>query len=428
MKLRSDQTLKKEDINMLSLRQLYEHFGYVHYKMNKFEEYDLYAENKDFLAGDKIITFTDTNGKLLALKPDVTLSIVKNYNDIPGVVRKVYYNENIYRTSKSTKTYKEIMQMGLECIGDLDIYQIAEVLILAAASLATLSGGAPEAAEGSAPEADPSALPAAQTDVAKAKAAQGQAPDTPASPSAQPEQGRYILDVSHMGLIRGFLEELSLRPKHEEMFLSLLRKKNRHGIMTLFDSIGVDEELRETAITLASTYGSPESVLKTLGSVSLNETMDSAIEELSVICGILEDQELDGIHLDFSLVNDMSYYNGVMFRGYIDGIPSGVLSGGQYDELLEKMDKRASSDSGAIGFAINMDLINNFEDVQDDYDVDILLLYGQAAASDDFDPADLAEKVSDLISRGYSVQAQKTFPERLKYKKLMEYTPGGMLK
>ncbi len=393
MKTELNQTLKKEDINMLSLRHLYEHFGYVHYKMNKFEEYDLYAENKDFLAGDKIITFTDTNGKLLALKPDVTLSIVKNYNDVPGVVRKVYYNENIYRTSKSTKTYKEIMQMGLECIGDLDIYQIAEVLILAAASLSVLSEGASGGDTGS-----------------------------------NSGSGRYILDVSHMGLIRGFLDELNLRPKHEEMFLSLLRKKNRHGIMTLFDSIGVDEELRETAITLASTYGSPESVLKTLETVSLNETMDKAVDELSVICSILADRDLDGVHLDFSLVNDMSYYNGVMFRGYIEGIPSGVLSGGQYDELLEKMDKRTSSDSGAIGFAINMDLINNFEDVQDEYDVDILLLYGQAAASDDFDPADLAEKVSDLISRGYSVQAQKTFPERLKYKKLMEYTPGGMLK
>lgn len=393
MKTELNQTLKKEDINMLSLRHLYEHFGYVHYKMNKFEEYDLYAENKDFLAGDKIITFTDTNGKLLALKPDVTLSIVKNYNDVPGVVRKVYYNENIYRTSKSTKTYKEIMQMGLECIGDLDIYQIAEVLILAAASLSVLSEGASGGDTGS-----------------------------------NSGSGRYILDVSHMGLIRGFLDELNLRPKHEEMFLSLLRKKNRHGIMTLFDSIGVDEELRETAITLASTYGSQESVLKTLETVSLNETMDKAVDELSVICSILADRDLDGVHLDFSLVNDMSYYNGVMFRGYIEGIPSGVLSGGQYDELLEKMDKRTSSDSGAIGFAINMDLINNFEDVQDEYDVDILLLYGQAAASDDFDPADLAEKVSDLISRGYSVQAQKTFPERLKYKKLMEYTPGGMLK
>lgn len=46
MKTELNQTLKKEDINMLSLRHLYEHFGYVHYKMNKFEEYDLYAENK----------------------------------------------------------------------------------------------------------------------------------------------------------------------------------------------------------------------------------------------------------------------------------------------------------------------------------------------------------------------------------------------
>lgn len=379
MKLEFDKTLKREDINMLSLRHLYESFGYVHYKMNKFEEYDLYAENKDFLAGDKIITFTDTNGKLLALKPDVTLSIVKNYKDIPGVVRKVYYNENIYRTSKSTKTYKEIMQMGLECIGDLDIYQIAEVLILAAESLSVLNS-------------------------------------------------RYILDISHMGLIRGFLEELNLRPKHEEMFLSLLRKKNCHGITTLFDSIGVDEDLRETAITLASSYGAPDSVLKTLEAISLNDTMDAAVEELAVLCGILEAHGAEGIHLDFSIVNDMSYYNGVMFRGYIEGIPSGVLSGGQYDELLEKMDKRTSSDSGAIGFAINMDLINNFEDIQGEYDVDILLLYGQAAESGDFDPADLAEKINSLIKEGYSLQAQKSFPERLKYKKLIEYTPGGMLK
>ena len=383
MKLRSDQTLKKEDINMLSLRQLYEHFGYVHYKMNKFEEYDLYAENKDFLAGDKIITFTDTNGKLLALKPDVTLSIVKNYNDVPGVVRKVYYNENIYRTSKSTKTYKEIMQMGLECIGDLDIYQIAEVLILAAGSLSVLSGG---------------------------------------------KGSRYILDISHMGLIRGFLQELDLRPRHEEMFLSLLRRKNRHGISKLFDSIGAGEEMRETAIALSSAYGSPEGVLKTLRSLSLNRTMDEAADELEVICSILENQDMENIHLDFSLVNDMNYYNGVMFRGYIEGIPSGVLSGGQYDELLEKMDKRATENSGAVGFAINMDLISSYEDSEEEYDVDILLLYGQAAESPDFDPEDLTEKINALIGEGYRVQAQKSFPERLRYRKLMEYTPGGLLK
>ena len=60
------------------LRSLYNGFGYSQYKMNKFEEYDLYAQNKDFLMSDSAITFLDTNGKLMALKPDVTLSLVKN--------------------------------------------------------------------------------------------------------------------------------------------------------------------------------------------------------------------------------------------------------------------------------------------------------------------------------------------------------------
>ena len=94
MKFDNGINLKKEDRNILSLRHLYEQYGFVHYKMNKFEEYDLYVSNKDFLSGDNIITFTDTNGRLLALKPDVTLSIVKNYREAAGTVQKVYYNEN----------------------------------------------------------------------------------------------------------------------------------------------------------------------------------------------------------------------------------------------------------------------------------------------------------------------------------------------
>ena len=57
---------------------VFESYGYRQFRMSKFEEYDLYVRNKDFLLSDKIITFNDTNGKLMALKPDVTLSIIKN--------------------------------------------------------------------------------------------------------------------------------------------------------------------------------------------------------------------------------------------------------------------------------------------------------------------------------------------------------------
>ena len=74
-----------------SLRDLYSHYGYTQYKMSKFEEYDLYSRNKDFLISDKVITFTDLSGKLMALKPDVTLSIVKNSIDEPDALQKLYY-------------------------------------------------------------------------------------------------------------------------------------------------------------------------------------------------------------------------------------------------------------------------------------------------------------------------------------------------
>ena len=70
--------LQKGERVELYLRRLFESFGYKKYRMSKFENYDLYAENKSFLKNESIITFHDLSGKLMALKPDVTLSIVKN--------------------------------------------------------------------------------------------------------------------------------------------------------------------------------------------------------------------------------------------------------------------------------------------------------------------------------------------------------------
>ena len=73
------------------LNRLFESFGYRRFRMSKFEEYDLYAENRDFLTSSQIITFNDLDGKLLALKPDITLSIIKSTSG----PRKVYYNEMV---------------------------------------------------------------------------------------------------------------------------------------------------------------------------------------------------------------------------------------------------------------------------------------------------------------------------------------------
>ena len=96
---------KPEERVAFALRSLYRSYGYSQFRMSKFEEYDFYVRNKSFLVSDDIITFTDTNGKLMALKPDVTLSIIKNSSDVPQSLQKVFYNENVYRYSKEAGTF-----------------------------------------------------------------------------------------------------------------------------------------------------------------------------------------------------------------------------------------------------------------------------------------------------------------------------------
>ena len=361
--------LKSGEQAIFELRALYQRYGYTPFKMSKFEEYDLYVQNKDFLVGDGVITFNDTDGKLLALKPDVTLSIIKNSRDGEGITSKVYYNENVYRISGTTHTFKEIMQTGLECIGDIDIYAMTEVVLLAMKSLEAVSED-------------------------------------------------YVLDLSHLGLLSALVDKLSVSETDKKKIIACVSEKNAHGLRALCDSIGADAEITEKILTLISAYGKPKKVLPKLRALNAGETAEAAIKELEIITEALDRVGYgDRVNIDFSVVNDMSYYSGVFFRGFVDGIPVGILSGGRYDKLMRKMGRR----SDAIGFAVYLDLLERFDEHESEYDTDILLLY-----EDGTDVCELTHAVSVLAKNGTRVSARKNIPEGVRYRQLLTYRNGGL--
>ncbi|MBQ8432395.1 MAG: ATP phosphoribosyltransferase regulatory subunit [Clostridia bacterium] len=353
--------LKNEESAIFALRRLYQSFGYQQFKMSKFEEYDLYLRNKDFLVSDHVITFTDTNGRLMALKPDVTLSIVKNSKDIPGCVQKVYYNENVYRVSESSHSYKEIMQVGLECLGDVDDYAIAEVVSLAAKSLLEIS-----------------------TD--------------------------SILDVSDLGLLSAALEETGVTGETRKALLRCMGEKNLHGMAALCAEAGVEPAKTLPLKALMSAYGTPAKVLATLKDSLPGDAWQTRLARLERILSVADAQN---IRVDFSVVGDMNYYNGIVFKGFISGIPQSVLSGGQYDLLLQKSGRSA----GAIGFALYLDLLEDWLTPKVDYDIDAVLLYDTNA-----DLQQLAAAVASLTAKGLSVTAQRAIPEKIKYRQLLQLT------
>ncbi len=344
---------------MFSLRALYNTYGYAQYTMSKFEEYDLYARNKDFLISDSVITFTDTNGKLMALKPDVTLSIVKNSKDEPNAVQKVYYNENVYRVSKGSHSFKEIMQVGLECLGAIDEYCICEVLTLAAESLRHIS---------------------------------------PAC----------ILDVSHIGLISDLIDRIGVPSEKKSELFKCIGEKNTHELQSLCQKVGVADAAIDTLKQVVTTVGRPSKVLPPL--TALLSDLPSWGDFERIVRALENDVIGENLRIDFSVVGDIHYYNGIVFKGFINGLPAAVLSGGQYDKLMQKMKRQ----SGAVGFAVYMDMLERLDNTASEYDVDIVLLYDKTA-----DLAVLRGKVSELIQGGFSVLAQREKTETIRYKQLM---------
>ena len=159
--------LQPKERASFALRALYEDAGCRKYHMGRFEEYGLYQENRSFLSSEQVITFTDLDGRLLALKPDVTLSIAKTAQPAEGQTLRYYYHENVYRPSAESHTFQEISQMGLEMLGCIGEAEVRQAVCLAAQSLGLLGSA-------------------------------------------------WVLEISHMGYLFGLLDALNLLLTREE--------------------------------------------------------------------------------------------------------------------------------------------------------------------------------------------------------------------
>lgn len=340
----NDGILSRAERVGLLLRELYRSFGYLPYRMSKFEPYDLYARNRSFIVGSSMLTFTDTDGRLMALKPDVTMSIIKNYR---GGQQKVYYSENVYREGGAAHEMTEIMQAGLECMGQIDLCSQYEVLSLACRSLELISDG-------------------------------------------------YILDVADLSVVEALLSRTPADGETKKALLGYVQSKNTHNIAGLCRERGVPGEVCRVWQELAGMYGPLSETLPRLRAVC-----GGGGDGMSAACKQLEELERvfarEGSHLmlDFSIITDLSYYNGLVFKGSVQGVPAVVLSGGRYDKLMGKLGKRA----GAIGFAVYLDALGRLPEPERGSVTDVLLLYGP-----DTPPETVAARADELRAGGRAVR------------------------
>lgn len=362
--------LYNDEITVLKLRRLYENHGFKKFRMGKFESYDFYAGNKDFLVGNRIITFTDLNGKLMALKPDVTLSIVKNADEPSNGRQKLYYTENVYRESKDVHEFREIFQVGLEVLGDIDLFETVEIISLAIKSLTEIDKDA-------------------------------------------------VLEISHIGYTEGLIDCISSDESVKKELHRLLLSKNPHDLIKLAEDNSLPKNPVNTAVEIMKPVTANEETILTAEEHALNVKMQEAVTEIKSIYACLKKLGLENhVKIDLSAAGDPGYYNGILMQGYVHGIPRNILSGGRYDMLMSKMGKKGAH---AMGFAIYFDALDRGLHKKEKQNTDAYILYGG-----DSDIDTLISLAKSLDGQNVSYTAVTSLPEGLTGAKVYIISGGNV--
>ena len=340
--------MSKKNLVLLNIRKMYDSYGYKKISLPSFEEYDLYNENKDFIDRN-VLTVMSPNGKLLALRPDITLSVAKKVSKDQSLkYSKIYYQENTYNLTKYVG-YEEDEQLGIELIGKESTFLDFEIINLAVKSL----------------------------DIINKKS---------------------MIVLSHAGFISSIFENFDLEYETKEQILDCINRKNSHDIQKILKkNEHISENVKKLIYKIPELSGNLENIEKELLKYEINVNTKKILSELKQLNSLLmKFYKKSKIIFDFSVVKNLNYYNGIILQGYIEGFPNVILTGGRYDKLFEKF----GVDTGAVGFAILTDGLKGYYKDTDKKDFEVLIAY------DNSDFEKLVEIVNDFQKKGLRVRTE----------------------
>ena len=115
--------------------EIFTRWGYQEVITPTFEYLEVIESGAGEGIREELFLFQDRDGRLLALRPEMTIPIARivatKFRDFEGVLR-LFYNANIFRHAlPQMGRYKEFYQLGVELIGASGPRADAEVIALA---------------------------------------------------------------------------------------------------------------------------------------------------------------------------------------------------------------------------------------------------------------------------------------------------------
>jgi ATP phosphoribosyltransferase regulatory subunit len=289
------------------LRTIFENAGFREIVTPGLEFFDVFSSKSRGFPGEELYKTSDDKGRVLALRPDSTLPIARiaatRLKNAPRPL-KIYYCQGVFRNNPGKRRRNdEIRQMGIELIGedkkltDSRIISLAlEVLSLAASS-----------------------------------------------------KKHVMLEIGDIGIVSELLSKLDTDLDTKETIRGNVESKNIPELYELLKAF--DCAAAKDLLLLPTMFGNAQNIRKNCTEIRDKETREK-IENLIDFCETLETKSGIDILIEPGFAGKITYYSGIVIRGYIEDCGEAVLSGGRYDNLLREF----GGDGTATGFMVNLDL------------------------------------------------------------------------
>ncbi len=252
---------------------------------------------------------TDNKGRLVVVRPDLTLPVVrlaatrlKNYQ----TPIRLYYNQPVYRNRPDLSGRSdESFQAGIELLGAGGISADLEVLCTAVEALKSFE------------------LP-------------------------------FRIEIGHAAIFKYLIEKLNVNDDTRELIRTTIESKNYAAMNDIIKTI--EPSVYSEAIKKLPRLFGGEEVFEAAGKFSDEAVYVDCLSHLKELYTALCKMGLkENIIVDLGLVQRNDYYTGVVFSAYVEGHGAAVLTGGRYDNLLEKF----NAPMPAVGFAVEIDAVTN---------------------------------------------------------------------
>lgn len=282
--------------------------GYRPIQTPAFEYYDLYADGSGDISPEKLYKFFDPQGRILALRGDITTSIARvmgtKYNG-PMPARLCYVADAFRYNGSASSRSSEFTQAGIELIGDGSCEADAEAIMVTISAL--LAAGLEE----------------------------------------------FQIDIGQVEFFKGLAEQVGLDAEDFERIRTHIDFKDSVSIAQVAKKYDADAEIIDILCRMPYLFGNAE-VLEQAKSPKLNARSAAALENLEQVYRLLCACGLEKyVSIDLGMLQSLDYYTGVIFKGVTYDVGFSVCGGGRYDTLIGNFGK----DTSAVGIAIGVNRV-----------------------------------------------------------------------